>query len=255
MAMDILFGTLRHVILAAADTRCHENPREGATAELTDRPPGKPDHLEVELCHHGTGRAELLSVEEALGRPGAAAEARERAGEHDARAPPTGRYGARGRAAGVPLHEAASLGAALNRLEHPRGAYRREDLVRPRLGSSPELRASWEPILIRGHIELNRGGKPTDNASPSNPLPAASARRARARTGFESIEEAKGKIDAWPEDYNEPWPHRALESLTPRELALKSSAWVADSRPGWSENLEPVEKATIPRRCRGVVAH
>lgn len=147
--MDILFGTLRHVILAAADTRCHENPREGATAELTDRPPGKLDHLEVELCHHGTGRAELLSVEEALGRPGAAAEARERAGEHDARARlPLAGTGPRGPAAGVPLHEAASLGAALNRLEHPKGVYRlgsRATTARKLAGTQSEVGAYPHP--------------------------------------------------------------------------------------------------------------
>jgi putative transposase len=39
---------------------------------------------------------------------------------------------------------------------------------------------------------------------------------------FESIEDAKQKIDAWRWDYNEHRPHRSLEGLTPREFAAKA---------------------------------
>ncbi len=36
---------------------------------------------------------------------------------------------------------------------------------------------------------------------------------------FDSINDAKEKIDHWRCDYNERRPHRPLEGLTPREFA------------------------------------
>ena len=38
---------------------------------------------------------------------------------------------------------------------------------------------------------------------------------------FESIEDAKGKIEAWRQDYNADHPHRALKNLSPNEYARK----------------------------------
>ena len=39
---------------------------------------------------------------------------------------------------------------------------------------------------------------------------------------FETIDEAKAKIEAWRKEYNESRPHQALSELTPSEFAVKS---------------------------------
>jgi len=39
---------------------------------------------------------------------------------------------------------------------------------------------------------------------------------------FESVEDAKEKIDAWRWDYDEHRPRRSLEGLAPREFAMKA---------------------------------
>jgi putative transposase len=69
-------------------------------------------------------------------------------------------------------------------------------------------------------IEFSRLGKPTDNA-------VIESFNGRFRDEclnthwFESLEDAKMKIDAWRWDYNEHRPHRSLEGLTPREFARR----------------------------------
>jgi putative transposase len=39
---------------------------------------------------------------------------------------------------------------------------------------------------------------------------------------FETLEEAKVKIEAWRQDYNESRPHQALEELAPAEFAARA---------------------------------
>jgi putative transposase len=41
---------------------------------------------------------------------------------------------------------------------------------------------------------------------------------------FESLEDAREKIEAWRIDYNDSRPHTALKEMTPTEYALKTSA-------------------------------
>jgi putative transposase len=41
---------------------------------------------------------------------------------------------------------------------------------------------------------------------------------------FESVEEAKAKIEAWRRDYNESRPHQALREQTPAEFAARARA-------------------------------
>jgi putative transposase len=70
-------------------------------------------------------------------------------------------------------------------------------------------------------LEFSRLGKPTDNA-------VIESFNGRFRDEclnthwFESLEDAKTKIDAWRWDYNEHRPHRSLEGLTPREFASRA---------------------------------
>jgi putative transposase len=50
-----------------------------------------------------------------------------------------------------------------------------------------------------------------------------------------SLEDARGKIEAWRRHYNESRPHSALEDVPPREFASKggaSPALAGAARPG-----------------------
>jgi len=70
-------------------------------------------------------------------------------------------------------------------------------------------------------IDFSRRGKPTDNA-----IVESFNGRLRGEClntpWFESIEDAKEKVDRWRWDYNEIRPHRSLQGLTPREYAVRS---------------------------------
>jgi putative transposase len=70
-------------------------------------------------------------------------------------------------------------------------------------------------------IDFNRRGKPTDNAIVES-FNGKFREECLNAHWFESVEDAKGKIDAWRWDYNEHRPHRSLEGLTPREFAVRS---------------------------------
>jgi len=79
-------------------------------------------------------------------------------------------------------------------------------------------------------LDFSRLGKPTDNA-------VIESFNGRFREEclniywFESLEDAREKIDAWRWDYNEHRPHRSLEGLTPREFASRAMLiGVADSQ-------------------------
>jgi putative transposase len=75
------------------------------------------------------------------------------------------------------------------------------------------------------HVQLdfNRRGKPTDNAIVES-FNGRFREECLNAHWFESVQDAKEKIDAWRWDYNEHRPHRSLEGLTPREFAMKSSS-------------------------------
>ncbi len=70
-------------------------------------------------------------------------------------------------------------------------------------------------------IDFSRPGKPTDNCfvKTFNGLLRGECLNVH---WFETIDEAKAKIEAWRVEYNESRPHLALKELTPAEFAAKS---------------------------------
>ena len=72
-------------------------------------------------------------------------------------------------------------------------------------------------------LDFNRRGKPTDNAIVES-FNGRFREECLNAHWFESIDDARQKIDAWRWDYNEHRPHRSLKGVTPREFAMKSSA-------------------------------
>jgi putative transposase len=70
-------------------------------------------------------------------------------------------------------------------------------------------------------MDFNRRGKPTDNATVES-FNGKFREECLNAHWFDSIQDAKEKIDAWRWDYNEHRPHRSLEGLTPREFAMKA---------------------------------
>jgi putative transposase len=79
-------------------------------------------------------------------------------------------------------------------------------------------------------IDFNRRGKPTDNAMVES-FNGKFREECLNAHWFESIDDARQKIDAWRWDYNEHRPHRSLEGMTPREFAERARhAGVANSQ-------------------------
>jgi hypothetical protein len=72
-------------------------------------------------------------------------------------------------------------------------------------------------------MDFNRRGKPTDNAFVES-FNGKFREECLNAHWFESVEDAKEKIDAWRWDYNEHRPHRSLEGLTPRGICGTSQA-------------------------------
>ena len=79
-----------------------------------------------------------------------------------------------------------------------------------------------------GLLDFSRRGKPTDNA-------AIESFNGRFREeclnvhGFQSLEDAQQKIDAFRWDYHQHHPHRALKGLSPDEYARRAISGAADS--------------------------
>lgn len=71
-------------------------------------------------------------------------------------------------------------------------------------------------------MDFSRRGKPTDNVIVES-FNGKFREECLNAHWFESIEDAKEKIDARSWDYNEQRPHRSLKGLTPREYAVKMS--------------------------------
>ena len=53
---------------------------------------------------------------------------------------------------------------------------------------------------------------------------------------FETLEEAKVKIEAWRHDYNESRPHQALAELAPAEFAARAAELEQSTRLQAAEN-------------------
>jgi putative transposase len=70
-------------------------------------------------------------------------------------------------------------------------------------------------------IDFSRPGKPTDNCFIET-FNGSLRDECLNVHWFESVEEAKEKIEAWRCDYNESRPHQALRELTPSEFASRA---------------------------------
>jgi putative transposase len=69
-------------------------------------------------------------------------------------------------------------------------------------------------------IDFNRPGKPTDNCFIET-FNGSFRDECLNVHWFETIDEAKAKIEAWRVEYNESRPHQALGEMTPAAYALK----------------------------------
>ena len=67
-------------------------------------------------------------------------------------------------------------------------------------------------------IDFSRPGKPTDNAHVES-FNVMLRRECLNAHWFESLHEAKERIETWRQEYNESRPHRALQDRTPEEFA------------------------------------
>lgn len=72
------------------------------------------------------------------------------------------------------------------------------------------------------HLDFSRPGKPTDNCFVET-FNGSLRDECLNVHWFETLEEAKQKIEAWRVDYNESRPHQALTDLTPSEFARRSA--------------------------------
>ncbi len=129
---------------------------------------------------------------------------------------------------------------ALNYLEYDRGL---PNLISCDNGSefSGGMMGQWA-YSNQVEIDFNRRGKPTDNAIVESFN--GRFREERLNTHwFDSINDAKEKIDHWKWGYNERRPHRSLEGLTPREFADRTKhQGVANSNSLVSSFWRPVKQ-------------
>jgi putative transposase len=70
-------------------------------------------------------------------------------------------------------------------------------------------------------IDFSRPGKPTDNSFVES-FNGSLRDECLNVHWFETLEEAKVKIEAWRQDYNESRPHQALAELAPAEFAARA---------------------------------
>ena len=70
-------------------------------------------------------------------------------------------------------------------------------------------------------IDFNRPGKPTDNCFVE-PFNGSLRDECLNVHWFETIDEAKAKIEAWRVEYNESRPHQGLKELTPTAYAERA---------------------------------
>jgi putative transposase len=70
-------------------------------------------------------------------------------------------------------------------------------------------------------IDFSRPGKPTDNCFIET-FNGSLRDECLNVHWFETLEEAKARIEAWRRDYNESRPHQALREQTPAEFAAQA---------------------------------
>ena len=71
-------------------------------------------------------------------------------------------------------------------------------------------------------LDFSRPGKPTDNPFIES-FNGSFRDECLNSHWFLSLEDARGKIEAWREEYNSFRPHSSLGNLTPSEFAAKMS--------------------------------
>jgi putative transposase len=69
-------------------------------------------------------------------------------------------------------------------------------------------------------LDFSRPGKPTDNANVES-FNGRLRQECLNASWFMSLDDARGKIEAWPTYYNESRPHSALDWATPAEFARR----------------------------------
>lgn len=69
-------------------------------------------------------------------------------------------------------------------------------------------------------LEFSRPGKPTDNAFIES-FNGSLRDECLNTHWFTDLADAKVKLESWMKDYNESWPHRALNELSPLEFESK----------------------------------
>lgn len=118
--------------------------------------------------------------------------------------------------------------AACNRLAAQRGAPARifVDNGSEFSGQMMDLWAYHHGV----HIDFSRPATPTDNAYVES-FNGSFRDECLNVHWFESIEEAREKIESWRIDYNDNRPHQALKELTPTEYALKCRLAEVDTVP------------------------
>jgi putative transposase len=75
-------------------------------------------------------------------------------------------------------------------------------------------------------LDFSRPGKPTDNAFIES-FNGSFRDECLNANWFQSLSDAKAKIDAWRKEYNEFRPHSSLGDMTPRDFARKQARRVA----------------------------
>lgn len=75
----------------------------------------------------------------------------------------------------------------------------------------------------KSQIDFSRPGRPTDNCFVET-FNGSLRDECLNVHWFETIDEARAKIEAWRVEYNESRPHQSLKELTPREFAGKMAA-------------------------------
>ena len=70
-------------------------------------------------------------------------------------------------------------------------------------------------------LDFSRPGKPTDNCYVET-FNGSVRDECLNVHWFETLEDARAKIEAWRIDYNDSRPHPGLKDMTPAEYALKA---------------------------------
>ncbi len=117
---------------------------------------------------------------------------------------------------------------ALNRLKYERGLPKRIDCDNGSEFASGQMDLWAYTNGVK--IDFSRRGKPTDNAIIES-FNGWFREECLNTHWFDSLADAKAKIDAWRWDYNEHRPHRSLMGLTPREFARQTMQTGAANSP------------------------